>query len=245
MKDSSKRTVSRLLAFVMLVSSMCTNMVIANSEDGVVLNEDVLLSEEAIEMVDNSTEEVVVEAVDTLDVVTPEAGQTYSVDFGQLDTNADLTNYVSGDGIFSYSNIGGGKFHSAGYGLAVKPGDVLKVAVAGNADISLMLSSYAPADSKFVVTDDAGNRVGEVSAYVATDKTENVFKYLGNAGTLTFTYEGAGQGYLRSVTAANAAAPINSSLLAFTPLFNLSIAVVFIIIFSFVIINFIFSLDFY
>ncbi len=136
----------------------------------------------------------------------PEAGQTYTWNLGTLSDFVAGSTVSSDDGIFEYAATGGGKYHSADYGFAVKPNDTLKVKVAGNATISLKLSIYAPSGSKFTVTNSAGTEIGSVDAHVDTDKTENSYDYVGGADTLTFTYSGSGQGYLGLITVVNAAA---------------------------------------
>ena len=222
MKKSSKRTLSRFLAGVMIVTSVFGSTYVSAAEtvdaaDATAAVEESVTSDAAVDIEQYADE----------DIPAAEEGKAYSFDFATAtnpDTNAEyakndpVSSAVSPDGIIRFLDNGNGsKMNNAGagnYGLAVKPGSQVKISVAaGRTKISFFCSSYAPKDGKYTVTNSAGNavqlkdaegyRADGMSAYVEEDKTYNTVVYNGDATVLTFTYEGGGRGYLGNVTTEN------------------------------------------
>ncbi len=147
------------------------------------------------------------------DLDTPEIGTPATVDIeaglaaAGLAKDAPVSEFKSADNMFEFKSTAGAKVQGGGYGLAIKATDTFKVRVLGNADITLMLSSFAKEDAVFNVTDAEGNDQGSVSGYVAADKTTNTYEYRGPATVLTFTFASSGQGYLGAVTILNKETP--------------------------------------
>ena len=222
MKKSSKRTLSRFLAGVMIVTSVFGSTYVSAAEtvdaaDATAAVEESITSDAAVDIEQYADE----------DIPAAEEGKAYSFDFATAtnpDTNAEyakndpVSSAVSPDGIIRFLDNGNGsKMNNPGagnYGLAVKPGSQVKISVAaGRTKISFFCSSYAPKDGKYTVTNSAGNavqlkdaegyRADGMSAYVEEDKTYNTVVYNGDATVLTFTYEGGGQCYLGNVTTEN------------------------------------------
>lgn len=145
---------------------------------------------------------------------TPEAGKTYTADFKALtlESGAKMNGWTSDDGIISIISPEDKAYnHASGHGIAIFDGDQINVAVAGNADVSLAMCAYSSSDAQVVVTDSNGKVIDTVAAKAASDGDVVTVNYMGDATVLTFTLVGAGQNYLHSITAANAAAPVGEA----------------------------------
>ncbi len=143
---------------------------------------------------------------------TPEAGKTYTEDLaaelGTLEladqTALPVAEFITSDKMLKIVNTTGtSMYHGASYGLALKSGDSLEIAVAGNADLIFTLSAFAAKNGKFTITDSEGAPVGELSAYVATDKTTNTFNYIGGATVLKLAYSGTKECYIPKIEIVN------------------------------------------
>lgn len=141
----------------------------------------------------------------------PEAGKTYSADFSSLTVGDKLNGWSTSDGVISViSETDGAYVHDASHGAALVNGDQIKVAVAGNATVSLTLCQYG-SGTEFVVTDSNGKVIDTIAGKAASDGEVVAVNYMGDATVLTFTLAAAGEAYLHGVTAANAAAPVGEA----------------------------------
>ena len=198
MKKSSRRTLSRLLAGVMLVSSIFSTTFVNASQLPLAAYADDATSGGAGDVVTSGG------AV---------AGETYSVDFAATDPGDKST--VGGlsfaDGTISVvSPSGKAYYHGSGHGLALYDGDQIVVDVAGNADVTFTLCQYGNGTS-YTVTNAAGENLGTIAAKEAADATDVVFNYNGDATKLTFTLTSGGEAYLHAVKSVNAAAPVGEA----------------------------------
>ncbi len=95
-------------------------------------------------------------------------------------------------------------YNSSQHGIVINNGDVVRVKVAGSAEIVLSLCSYTDEGGKFTVSSDKGEpSIDEVAAHVTDDGSGATVIYDGpvdETGTVTFTYSGS-QGYLHSISA--------------------------------------------
>ena len=151
---------------------------------------------------------------DADDFGTPAPGKVYSVDFAALNNEGYAVNDKVDGKLFAdnmvkvVSTADTAYYHDGSHGLALRNGDQIQVAVAGDATISLSLCQYGYGVD-YTVTDAAGNVVGTLAAVGATDGEKVSIDYKGEATTLTLTLaEEKGEAYLHGVTVSNAAAPI-------------------------------------
>ncbi len=95
-------------------------------------------------------------------------------------------------------------YNGTQHGIVINDGDVVRVKVAGSAEIVLSLCAYTAEAGKFTVTSDKGElSVSEISAKGSTDGSSSTVIYDGpvdETGVVTFTYSG-GQGYLHYISA--------------------------------------------
>ncbi len=196
MKKSSRRTLSRLMAGIMLVSSMFSTTFVNASE--------LPLAAYADEVTSGGG-----------DIVSSggavEAGKTYAVDFAATDPGdkSAVDGLTFADGAISAE--GRAYYHGSGHGLALYNGDIFRVKVAGNAEITFKTCAYSAGDSTYVVTNSAGESLGVIKAKGDMDGEDVTFSYTGDADTLAFEYVGAGSGYLHAITSVNAAAPVGEA----------------------------------
>lgn len=134
--------------------------------------------------------------------VVPAAGSSYSYDFGKDDSYAAGSNVTSEDGYIKFESAGSTTYHSAAYGIVLGVGDKVSVAVAGNSDVTFRLSNFG-SGFNCSVKDADDNVLDDFSSTGKTDKQDSVYRYEGEATVLTFTYEGAGSGYLTYVKVKN------------------------------------------
>jgi len=164
-------------------------------------------------------------AADFGDLATPEAGKTYVADFSAIGSE-EANVGMAVDGVkYGSDTIGavapGGSYIHGKHGVATKPGDSLKLAVAGDAKISLVACVYGR--STFTLTDPSGNVIGtfygknsEAPGHESEadgSETAQVIDYKGPAGVLTLTFDpaAAGESYVHSVSVANAALAIGEA----------------------------------
>lgn len=202
MKKSSRRALSRLLASVMLISSIFGTTYVNGADTSVKALAESTTSGSAL---DPSTSGGA--------LGTPVAGKTYTATFSgsgvASGTLVGGTTYAD-DTIMIVSPDNKAYFHDDSHGLALTNGDQIQVAVAGNADITLGLCQYGNG-TEYAVTDAAGNTVGAFVGKGATDGELVTLSYTGDATTLTLTLSSAGEAYLHSVSVANAAAPVGEA----------------------------------
>lgn len=202
MKKSSRRALSRLLASVMLISSIFGTTYVNGADTSVKALAESTTSGGAL---DPSTSGGA--------LGTPVAGKTYTATFSgsgvESGTLVGGTTYAD-DTIMIVSPTNKAYFHDNSHGLALVNGDQIQVAVAGNADVTLGLCQYGNG-VEYVVTDAAGNSVGSIAGKGATDGELVTLSYTGDATTLTLTLASAGEAYLHSVSVANAAAPVGEA----------------------------------
>ena len=196
MKKSSRRTLSRLLAGVMLFSSVFSTTFVNAS--------DLPLAAYADEATSGGAGDVVTSGGAV-------AGQTYSVDFAAIDPGDKSTvdGLTFADGTVSVSSAKG-YYHGSGHGLALYDSDKIDVQVAGNADVTFTLCQYGNGTT-FTVTNAKGEELGTIAAKGAADGEEATFNYTGEATTLTFTLASAGEAYLHGIKSVNAAAPVGEA----------------------------------
>ena len=196
MKKGSRRVLSRLLAGVMLISSMFSSTAYVSAADEAAV----------VAYADETT------TGGSLDVVTSPAasGKSYVAQFAGADTAngtpIDGTAYGSGTILLK----GAGYFHGSAHGLALKNGDQIEINVAGNADVIFGLCQYG-SGTEYAITDAAGNSVGSIAAKGTTDGEEVKFSYKGDATVLTFTLSCGGEAYLHSIKVNNEALPIGEA----------------------------------
>lgn len=147
---------------------------------------------------------------------TPHAnGSTTTYDFGDGSIVSELytDNYSIKDGASVKSAdglvtlIGNNKIrYNGSHGIMVGNGDQVSVKVAGNAEIVFELCAYTAEGSTLdaaVTAEEGAADPGSVLAKAAADGDEQMFSYIGEAATLTFTYTGSGSGYLHAVKVTN------------------------------------------
>jgi pectin methylesterase-like acyl-CoA thioesterase/lysophospholipase L1-like esterase len=209
MKRSSKRAFGGLLAGVMMFSTVISTTTIASTADEeavVAYANEAVVSDSAVDVgTDTGTDtETSDDTAGDIVLATPEEGQTYSADFTTVEVNAKVNGTTYGqDTIAVVSPKDEAYGHDTQHGLAVYDGDQIQVAVAGKADITLLLCKYGNG-TEYTVTDEAGNNLGTVAAKGETDGTTAVFNYDGDATTLTFTLAATGESYIHGITVANA-----------------------------------------
>ena len=149
---------------------------------------------------------------DGAELGTPEAGKTYTEDLaaelGTLGLAAQTAlpdkEFITSDKMLKIVNTTGtSMYHGASYGLALKSGDSLEIAVAGNADLTFTLSKWGAADGKFTITDSEGTSVGELEIGVENDNDKKTYNYIGGATVLKLAYSGAKECYIPKVEIAN------------------------------------------
>ena len=97
-------------------------------------------------------------------------------------------------------------FHDPQHGIAFASGTQFQIKTAGNAEIVFGLCN-STAQNSVLTAEVSGTgtiEATETSAVGAEDGSEAVFKYTGDAATITFTYTGTGTGYLHSISVTNA-----------------------------------------
>lgn len=147
---------------------------------------------------------------DTPALGTPETGKTYSAEFSGSGVEAGtlVNGTLYGENTIQIvSPTDKAYFHDNSHGLALVDGDQINVAVAGKADVTLNVCQYGNG-TVYTVTDSDGNELGTVAAKGASDGEAATFSYSGPATILTFTLASAGEAYLHSVIAKNAAAAL-------------------------------------
>lgn len=202
MKKSSRRALSRLLAGVMLVSSIFSTTFVNGADSSISAYADTTTSGGAL---DPSTSGG--------SLATPVAGKSYTAQLSGSGTAAGtkLGNTLYGDNtIMIVSPEDKAYFHDDGHGAALAAGDQIKVAVAGNAEVTFTLCAYGNGID-YTITNAAGDVIGTVAAKGAADSEKAVFSYTGDATTLTFTLNATGEAYLHSVSVQNAAAPVGEA----------------------------------
>lgn len=196
MKKSSRRTLSRLLAGVMLVTSIVGSTVVSGAEGNVSANADVTTSGGSTDITTSGS-----------GLGTPEAGKSYSADYTVLEVNSKLNGITDESGTIKIVSPNDESYvHDASHGAALFDGDQIQIAVAGNATVSLTLCEYGNG-TEFTVTDEAGNTVGTFAAKGETDGEVASIDYIGEATTLTLTLSATGEAYLHSVKVDNKALP--------------------------------------
>ncbi|MBQ7264864.1 MAG: hypothetical protein IJS61_02070 [Firmicutes bacterium] len=210
MKKNVKVFVSRLLASTMVLSAMFGS-VYANAEETVEsvvqeVAEDSVETAAAVESDDSST------PLELAELGTPEAGQTYSVDFSTLTDTTSLAGLAFADNMLQFDAGVGAYWHDTQHGAAVIGGDTFKIAVAGNATVTFKQCQYGAAGT-FDVTNSKGESVASVDIKAASADGDTVsFDYKGEADTLTVTVNnGNKESYLHAVTIKNANAPVGEA----------------------------------
>lgn len=196
MKKSSKRTLSRLLAGVMLITSIVGSTVVSGAEGSVAAGQDAVTSGGSADVTTSGGS-----------LGTPEAGKTYTLDFASLEAGALLDGVTDESGTIKFvSPSGKAVKRNDNHMTSVYDGDQIQAAVSGNATISLSLCLYGNG-TQFTVTDAAGNQIGTFAAKGTTDGEVVSLDYMGDATTLTITLSSPdGESYLHGVTVANKAA---------------------------------------
>ncbi len=147
----------------------------------------------------------------TIELGTPEAGTTYSVNFAGLTVNDKLNGYISDDSMIAVvSDNDTAYVHDSSHGAALYDGDYIMAAVAGDATIVLSLCVYGNGTG-YTVTDADGNEVKTVAGTGSTDGETVEISYTGDATVLKITLAATGEAYLHSVTVKNAAEPIGEA----------------------------------
>jgi len=169
------------------------------------------------EFEDNTVEE----PVDFGDLTVPEAGKTYTADFQALaadDTYKDkpINGVKFGEGtIMGVDATETSVVSSNGHGTIMKDGATFKIAVAGDATISMTACVHSNS-GVWTLTDAAGKVIGTMQSKNQdaegheneADKSETAqsIDYKGGATVLTLTLD-KGQGYVHNLSVANAALP--------------------------------------
>ncbi len=194
MKKSSRKALSRLLAGIMLVSSIFGQATFASAADS-----------------------NLAAYADGIDVVTSPAavGKSYSVQFSSLGDLYAEDNHVSGAAfcegtVLIVSSTGRAYWHDASHGLALANGEAIQVNVAGNADVSIGLCAYGK--GQIVVTDAAGNTLTTLEGRGSADGEKVSYSYKGDATVLSFTIDGAGgETYIHGVDVVNDMPPVGEA----------------------------------
>ena len=123
------------------------------------------------------------------EVADNKSGYVYNL----TDANFDVADHECID-------ISDGGYYYNTHGWTFGPGQTIKLAVGGNATITIGGCAYS-SGSDITITDAAGNTVGTISGKNDTDGGQNTFEYEGPATTLTLTF--GGRDYIHTVSILN------------------------------------------
>ena len=133
-------------------------------------------------------------------------GSVVSVLYDGNHAVSDGSSIRSGDGLLALISGGNIWFNDASHGIAVSNGTQIQVKVAGNAEIAFELCQYTVQGG--ILSAEVQNGTGtldttHINAQGTSDGDEAGVRYTGNEATITFTYTGAGTGYLHSMSVTN------------------------------------------
>lgn len=93
------------------------------------------------------------------------------------------------------------QFHDKDHGITVSNDDEISVKVAGNAEIAFSLCSFSGEGGSLSASE--GVTPTSVVTKASSDGDDQTFTYVGEGGTLTFTYQGEKTCYIHSITVTN------------------------------------------
>lgn len=219
MSNLLKKRMSAVIAFVMLFTTVFSNVSAAYADDmldGIAAEDMAETSAQIDDEVSTANSIEVLEdtqaSVEPLELTgTPEKGATYNYNFPVMsdffNSTTKFDNKVMEDGLLEIS-IGTGAqpyWHDASHGMAITGGNVISVKVAGNANIDFSQCQYGSVGTITAAAKNGSFSKETIDFGKSVTCAEAItFIYKGEADTLTFTFAGSGEMYLHSMTVANA-----------------------------------------